>query len=159
MIFANEYRKFYIVCKIIVGVMVSNKNYVKRGPSFREVLRCPLCGKLSRIGFFSHDHQCGFYRFRFGGRDDISCEIVDKDYSFVSALKKSFIGRFLSLLEGFAGCKYYSQFEVDKMLFERGSSFTAPVFSKLYVPTFSRAVAPNVSKIFAPIVAKSVVVE
>ena len=51
MIFANEYRKFYIVCKIIVGVMVSNKNYVKRGPSFREVLRCPLCGKLSRIGF------------------------------------------------------------------------------------------------------------
>lgn len=147
--------------------MVNKRYYTKRGASYRERLRCPLCGKISRIGFFSQEHQFGFYRYRYGGRGDISVELIDKGYIFMDALKKSFVNRFLSLLEGFAGCKYYSQFEVDKMLFERGASFTSPIFSKQYVPAFSRAdvsimsknFAPIESKNFAPIVAKSVVVE
>lgn len=93
--------------------------YKKKGTTYREVLRCPLCGKLSKVGYFSQDHSFGVYRFGFGGRGKISCQLVDKDPIVMRTLKEGLVGRFLDLLKKFTGERYYSQSEVDLLMNNR----------------------------------------
>lgn len=95
---------------------MNKRYYKKKGPSFKDRLRCPLCGKLSAIGYFSQNHQFGVYRSWFFGRGDIRWELLSKSNSFMSALKESIVGRLLDLLKRFTGQRYYSQSEVDFLL-------------------------------------------
>lgn len=94
---------------------MDKRYWVKKGTTYREVLRCPLCGKLSKISYFSQDHQFGVYRFGYGGRGKISCSLVDKPSDFTKALIDSIVTRLLYLLKKFTGQKYYSQTEVDHL--------------------------------------------
>jgi len=95
---------------------MDKRYYKKKGASYKERLRCPLCGKLSDIGFFSQNHQFGIYRFCFAGYKKISCRLVKKTPEFMKFLRESLIDRFLELLKTFAGCKYYSQHEMDELV-------------------------------------------
>lgn len=117
---------------------MNKRYYVKRGASYRETLRCPLCGKLSPIGYFNQMHHFGVYRFCFAGRGKISCELVVKDISFMQELKESIIIRFLDLLKHFSGQRYYSQEDINILLIEQRRllaketlSFVPPTFPKI----------------------------
>jgi hypothetical protein len=112
----NRYRLPSFIYLLFYDLFVDKRYYKKKGPSFKERLRCPLCGKISAIGYFSQKHLFGVYRFGFAGRGKISCELVKKDIESINILKDRLCNRFLFLLEEFKGCKYYSQYEVDKII-------------------------------------------
>ena len=95
---------------------MNKKYYKKKGPSYKERLRCPLCGKISPIGNFSQEHLFGVYQWRYGGKGDIQVTLVAKPVNFMLLLKDSLKDRFLKLLEKFTGTRYYSQYELDDII-------------------------------------------
>ncbi|GAI45991.1 unnamed protein product, partial [marine sediment metagenome] len=95
---------------------MNKRYYVKKGPSYRERLRCPLCGKLSSIGYFSQDHVFGIYRYVYAGRGKISVDKIDKGSTFTQFLTDSIVTRLLDLLKRFTGQRYYSQEDLDSIL-------------------------------------------
>ena len=98
---------------IAIDYQMDKRYYKKKGASYRERLRCPLCGKLSDIGFFSQDHQFGVYRFCFAGYKKISCKLVIKSLQLMTFLKEDLATRMLEIIQEFTGVKYYSQEEVN----------------------------------------------
>jgi hypothetical protein len=106
---------------VIVNEYQMNKRYYKKkGPSYKERLRCPLCGKLSPIRNFSQDHYFGIFRCWFKGKGNISWEYSNKEPNFMKVLVSDIVKRLLSLIKEFTGEHYYSQTEVNKMLLEHG---------------------------------------
>jgi hypothetical protein len=133
---------------------MDKRYYVKRGATHRERLRCPLCGKLSPIGYFSQEHLFSVYRFCFAGYSNISCVRVAKDREFMSVLTERLVGRLLHLLKRFTNQRYYSQEEVDVLLINQRShlaretlSFVPPTFPKIIPPTFTKVIPPIKCKI------------
>lgn len=120
--------------------------YVKKGASFKERLRCPLCGKLSPIGYFSQNHVFGVYRQWFCGRGCIRWEFADKDASFMQILKESIVERLLDLLRHFTGQKYYSQSEIDDVVeqYERKLAEKTLVFVPTTKPSMKCTIKTNV---------------
>jgi len=76
--------------------------YKKKGATYKEVVRCPLCGKLSPIAYFNLDHKFGVYQFKFAGRSSISCKLLNKSFEFMEALKESLVNRMEEIIEEFS---------------------------------------------------------
>jgi len=134
---------------------MNKRYYVKKGPSYRERLRCPLCGKLSLIGYFSQDHVFGIYRYIYAGRGKISVGAIDKDPTFMKFLTDSIVGRLLDLLKKFTGQRYYSQEALDSILCEQRRLSARDTLSS--VPsTFSKIIPVAIPSEVVPIAISSV---
>lgn len=125
---------------------MNKRYYVKKGASYKERVRCPLCGKLSPIGYFSVDHLFGIYRDRFGGRGDISCTLVDRGAEIMAALKEGISRRLKELLEQFTGMKYYSEIEMSKAL----KTAAKPVIATITVPVAKPSIAAIPAHVIKP---------
>lgn len=95
---------------------MNKRYYVKKGASYKDRIRCPLCGKISPILNFSMEHLFGVFRYWFKGRGDISCEMLKKDITFMVTLYEDISKRLLDLLEQFTNMKWHSQDEVDDII-------------------------------------------
>jgi hypothetical protein len=89
-----------------IDTHMNSRYYKKRGSSFKERLRCPLCGKISEIGYFSQTHRFAIYRYLYAGRGRISVTEVQKSNELMVALRLQIVGRLLQLLKMFTGLDY-----------------------------------------------------
>jgi len=134
---------------------MDKRYYVKKGPSYRERLRCPLCGKMSPIGYFSQSHLFGIYRFCFAGRGKISCEPIDKGPTFMQFLTDSIVNRLLDLLKKFTGQRYYSQEDLDSILYDQRRLSAKDTLSS--VPqTFTKIIPVAIPSKIIPVAVTSV---
>ena len=82
---------------------MNKRYYKKKGASYKERLRCPLCGKLSPIGYFSQDHAFTVVRYRYGGKSDISVMVIDKDPVVMMHITNSIVQRLKDLISKLSG--------------------------------------------------------
>jgi len=125
---------------------VNKRYYKKKGASFKEKLRCPLCGKLSPIGYFNINHQFGVYRQWFYGKGDIRWFFVKKTIEFMDTLKESIVNRLLELLYHFTNQRYYSQFELDIIIqdYEKKLATHTLICTPRTIPTIRTVIKPNI---------------
>jgi len=126
---------------------MNKRYYKKKGASHKERLRCPLCGKLSLIAYFSIDHRLDICRYTYAGRGKISVAVVLKDATFMQTLKQSIAGRLKELLEQFTGLKYFSELELSKSI----KTTTRPMIIAKPVPMIATNIIPFAESIPIPV--------
>jgi hypothetical protein len=127
----------------------NSKYYKKKGATKSEVLRCPLCGKVSEIRNFSQVHRYGIYCYTFGGVGKISFGAVEKSTEFMTALNESIASRLIEILYQLTGKRYVpkelelSQYPTIK------PSYIPPIKPRLriFLPSIKISVKPKELKL------------
>lgn len=116
---------------------MNKRYYKKKGASYKERLRCPLCGHIREIGYFSQDHRFAIYRYTFAGRGKISCAEVVKPSDFMTALIKDMVGRLLDLIQRFTGVRYVPERYAYPQIFP-------PITPKIVPKIHAKIIPPKV---------------